>query len=70
MEKRKVLPLPELELRPFSLPARSQLICRLRCPGSAGMGEMKNTHKTLVGNPKRKTSLGELSVDGRNMELK
>jgi hypothetical protein len=34
VEKRKFLTLPGLELRPFGRPARSQLLCRLRYPGS------------------------------------
>jgi hypothetical protein len=34
VEKRKFLPLPELELRPLARPARSQSLYRLRYPGS------------------------------------
>jgi hypothetical protein len=34
MEKRKFLTLPGLELRPLRRPARSQLLYRLRYPGS------------------------------------
>jgi hypothetical protein len=34
VEKRKFLTLPELELRPLGLPARSQLLYRLSYPGS------------------------------------
>jgi hypothetical protein len=33
MERRKVLPLPGLELRPLDRPARSQSLYRLRYPG-------------------------------------
>jgi hypothetical protein len=34
VEKRKFLTLPGLKLLPFCRPARSQLLYRLRCPGS------------------------------------
>jgi hypothetical protein len=34
VEKRKFLPLPEIELRPLCRPARSQSLHRLRYPGS------------------------------------
>jgi hypothetical protein len=34
MERRKVLSLQRLELRPLGNPARSQSLCRLRYPGS------------------------------------
>jgi hypothetical protein len=33
VEERKILPLPELELRPLGRPARSQSLHRLRYPG-------------------------------------
>jgi hypothetical protein len=36
IEKRNFLTLPELELRPFSRPARSQLVYRLLYPASRG----------------------------------
>jgi hypothetical protein len=36
MEKRKFLALPGLEIRPLSRQARSQLLYRLRYPGSSG----------------------------------
>jgi hypothetical protein len=42
VERRKVLPLPGLEPRPFGRPARSQSLYRLRSPGS--------TYKIIVGN--------------------
>jgi hypothetical protein len=38
MEKRKFLPLPGLELRPFGRPLRSQSLYRLRYPGSPVIG--------------------------------
>jgi hypothetical protein len=34
LERRKILPLPGLELRPLGRPARSQSLYRLRYPGS------------------------------------
>jgi hypothetical protein len=34
VERRKILPVPELELRPFGRPARSQSLYRLHYPGS------------------------------------
>jgi hypothetical protein len=34
VERRKLLPLLGLELRPLGSPARSQLLYRLRCPDS------------------------------------
>jgi hypothetical protein len=38
MEKRKLLPLPGLELRPLSRPARNQSLYRLSYPGSSRLG--------------------------------
>jgi hypothetical protein len=35
MERRKLLPLPRLELRSLGYPARSQLLYQLRYPGSS-----------------------------------
>jgi hypothetical protein len=36
VEKRKMLPLPRIELRPLGRPARIQSLYRLRYPGSYG----------------------------------
>jgi hypothetical protein len=42
LEKRKFLTLPVLELRPLGRPARSQLLYRLRYPGSREQGVEEN----------------------------
>jgi hypothetical protein len=64
VEKRKLLTLPGLELRPLGRPARSQSLYRLRYPGSSIQSEqllnkMEVTYSVVrqISNYRRKSNL-------------
>jgi hypothetical protein len=48
VEKKKFLTLPGLEIRPFSRPARSQSLYRLRYPGSLNITVLRRNNRSIV----------------------